>query len=280
MMREPAIVEQPRGGSTVLIAYLGSAASMNSMEKTMNSKTGVAMSLAIALCAGALLHCQPAAEDPSTLAAEPTDDETITAFTNVWAKRLGYYTGSYFLGIQTLQNPTDAWVTQEIIAEVKPDFIVECGTRYGGSALYWAMLLKEINPTGRVITIDIEDRVTDAKDRTLWKERVDFLVGSSTSPKIVEEVRRRVKGGRVLVILDSLHTYDHVYNELKSYAPLVDVGSYVVVQDTGLGNIRVYEQSAGGVRQFLEEHPDFKIDKKRERFMITNNPDGYLRRIR
>lgn len=162
---------------------------------------------------------------------------------------------------------------------MRPDFILETGTRYGGSALYWAMVLEEVNPAGRVITIDIEDLVTDARYRALWKERIDFLVGSSTDPAIVAEVRRRVQGGRVLVILDSLHTPEHVYRELQAYSPLVDVGSYVIVQDTGLGNILAYQLAAGGVRQFLPEGSGFEVDERRERFMITNNVRGYLRRV-
>ncbi len=247
----------------------------------MNSNTSLAIALVVALGAGILLQCRPVSEDPGNRAVAGGPDETISAFARLWAQRLSTYKESRFLGVKTLQNPTDAWVTQEIIQEVKPDFIVEAGTYKGGSALFWAMVLEEVNPAGRVITIDIKDNVTDAKDRALWKERIDFLVGSSTDPTIVDEVRRRVHGGRVLVILDSLHTPDHVYKELQLYAPLVNVGSYVIVQDTGLGTNRLaYRLAAGGVRRFLQEGAGFEVDESRERFMITNNPRGYLRRVR
>lgn len=247
----------------------------------MNSNTSLAIALAVALSLGSLLQCRPASEDTGNRGVAGNPDETISAFARLWAQRVNFYGGSRFLGVETLQNPTDAWVTQEIIHEVKPDFIVEAGTFKGGSALFWAMVLEEVNPVGRVITIDIRDYVTDAKDRALWKERIDFLVGSSTDPAIVDEVRRRVQGGRVLVILDSLHSPDHVYDELQMYSPLVSVGSYVIVQDTGLGSNRLaYELAAGGVRRFLKEGGGFEVDEGRERFMITNNPRGYLRRVR
>ena len=62
-----------------------------------------------------------------------------------------------WLGVPTAQNPNDAWIHQEIIAQVKPDFIVEAGTWHGGSAALWATILQQVNPEGRVITIDIND---------------------------------------------------------------------------------------------------------------------------
>src|SRR5262245_55559645 len=76
-----------------------------------------------------------------------------------------------WLGIDTLQNPNDAWVHQEIIVDVKPDFIVETGTFKGGSTLLWAMILQQVNPKGRIITIDIEDYCQQARELPLWKEK-------------------------------------------------------------------------------------------------------------
>ncbi len=132
---------------------------------------------------------------------------------------------------------------------------------------------REVNPDGRVITIDIEDRrAPEAIAHAITKERVDFLLGSSTAPEIVAEVQRRAEGKRVFVLLDSLHTADHVYQELKAYAHLVPVGGYVVVQDTAVGPI-------GGIRRFIAEDPRFEPDRSRERFIIQNSISGYLRRV-
>ena len=71
-----------------------------------------------------------------------------------------------------------------------------------------------MNPAGRVITIDITDVTHQAKQLPIVQRKVDFLVGSSVDPAIVAEVEKRVAGGRTLVILDSLHTRDHVLAEL------------------------------------------------------------------
>ena len=143
------------------------------------------------------------------------------------------------------------------------------------------MVLKEVNPRGRVITIDIKDEVTEARDRTIWKERIDFLVGSSTDPEIVATVAERAKGKRVMVILDSDHSKEHVPRELASYAPLVSVGSYLIVQDTG--GVMIRDPNPGprrALEEFLAKQKRFEPDRSRERMLFTMHPRGYLRRVR
>ena len=113
------------------------------------------------------------------------------------------------------------------------------------------------------------------------KERVEFLLGSSTDPEIVAHVRRRAEGKRVMVLLDSAHTREHVLAELAAYAPLVGVGSYLIVQDTG--GVMIQEPNPGprqAVDEFLVAHPGFKADRTRERMLHTMHPKGYLRRVR
>jgi cephalosporin hydroxylase len=179
-----------------------------------------------------------------------------------------------FLGVSTLQNPNDAWIIMEILQEVKPDLVVETGTYHGGSAALWAVILEQINPSGRVLTIDIEDqRDRRAIQLPISKRRVDFLLGGSTDPEIVAEVVRRAEGKRVLVLLDSLHSKEHVAAELEAYAPLVPVGSYVIVQDTPAGPL-------SAIDEFLATSSTFVADRARERYANTNTVRGYLRRVR
>ncbi len=212
-----------------------------------------------------------------------SDEEVIARFVELWNERLGIHEQSRWLGIETLQNPLDVWVTQEIIHEVKPDVIVETGTWRGGSAVLWAMVLQEVNPEGRILTVDLDDHVEEARELPIWQRKVDQLVGSSTDPAIVEAVREGVEGKRTLFILDSLHTRDHVLAELRAYAPLVSVGSYVIVQDTGVWQpIRGREGgwASDAVAEFVAEDDRFVVDAEKERFLITNNPTGFLQRVR
>ncbi len=214
--------------------------------------------------------------DPDAPVPELSPEEvlrTVQDVFHIWHQRKAIFR-SHFLGVPTQQIPTDAWIVQEIISEVKPDLIVETGTLMGGSALLWSTILEHVNPKGRVVTIDIADQRTPrAKALPISKRRVDFLLGSSADPTIVAEVRRRAEGQRVLVLLDSLHTAEHVAKELAAYAPLVPVGSYVIVQDTPLDSVKAVEE-------FVAANPGWKIDHSRERYAITSTMKGYLKRVR
>ena len=188
-----------------------------------------------------------------------------------------------FLGVPTLQHPFDAWVTQEIICEVRPDIVVECGSFRGGSAVMWASILEQVHPPGRVLTIDVEDRLDRARQVPIFNVRVDTLQGSTVDPAIVDEVRKRVATKRTLVILDSDHRKEHVAAELEAYAPFVSPGSYLIVQD-GIVNGHPVDPSYGpgpfeAVQEFLERDRRFVVDSERERMWFTFNPSGFLRRV-
>ena len=173
------------------------------------------------------------------------------------------------------------WVTQEIVWEVKPDLIVEAGTHLGGSAALWATLLEQINPSGRIVTIDIKNESQDARRLPIVREKGEFLVGSSTDPKVVEAVARRAEGKRTLVILDSDHRRDHVLAELRAYAPLVPIGSYMIVQDGAVNGHPTWpEYGPGPYEAFLAENDAFAPDRSRERHLMTSNPMGFLKRVR
>lgn len=216
--------------------------------------------------------------DPSLTADERA---AVERYTDVYASRKSTFWPNKWLGIQTLQNPNDMWITQEILSEVKPDFLVEAGTYKGGSAALWAMVLEQVNPDARVITIDIEDQAAASRRLPIVQERVDFILASSTDPDVVASIRERTKGKRVVVLLDSDHSREHVLAELAAYAPIVDVGSYLIVQDTG--GVMIQDPNPGprqAVEEFLAEHPEFEPDRTRERMLLTMHPGGYLKRVR
>lgn len=189
-----------------------------------------------------------------------------------------------WLGIPTIQNPNDIWVTQELISRVKPDFIVETGTWRGGSAAIWAMVQDQVNPRGRVITIDIEDLLDHEALPPILRSKVDFIVASSTAPEVVADVARRVAGRSVMVLLDSDHHKAHVLAEMRAYAPLVTVGSYLIVQDTNINGHPVRPGFGPGpmeaVLEFLASDDRFESDRTQERLLFTMHPRGYLRRVR
>jgi cephalosporin hydroxylase len=193
-----------------------------------------------------------------------------------YARREGW-SNPRWLGVEALKCPFDLWIYQEILQELKPDWILETGTANGGSALFLASVLDLIGK-GQVVSVDIV-RKTD------WPvhPRLTYLTGSSTSSEVLDDLRRRVSGaGRVLVILDSDHKKDHVLEELHLYSPLVTPGSYLIVEDTNVNGRPVFAGFGPGpgeaVDEFLPSHPEFERDPSRERFLLTFNPGGYLRR--
>jgi cephalosporin hydroxylase len=186
---------------------------------------------------------------------------------------------TWYRGVLTYKCPTDMWVYQELIDELRPGLVIETGTFRGGSALFVADRL-EIRGHGEVVTIDI-----DVQPDRPEHPRLTYLTGSSVSEEVLAEVRRRVPSDApVLVILDSDHSQAHVAAELRAYAPLVPVGSYVVVEDTNVNGHPAAPQHGPGpweaVQEFLAEDPGFEPDPRCERYFLTQNPSGYLRRVR
>jgi len=190
---------------------------------------------------------------------------------------------TYWFGIPTLQAPTDMWAMQEIITELKPDYIVESGAYLGGSALFFATVLEHVNPEGKVITIDLSDFRRwgyDASEFPVFRKRVEFMRGDSVSPAVIGKIRQEVTG-RVMVFLDSNHRKEHVLKELELYGPLVSVGSYLILHDTNRGPHLFLNRFGpfGAVQEFLFKHTNFELDHTREKFLLTYSPSGYLKRI-
>jgi cephalosporin hydroxylase len=184
---------------------------------------------------------------------------------------------TFWLGARAEKCPLDLWVYQEILTESRPDVVIETGTAAGGSALFLASVC-ELLGGGTVVTVDIEVRT----DRPAH-DRIRYVRGSSTAPETVREVRGCVPpGARVLVILDSDHSRDHVLAELRTYADLVGPGGYVIVEDTNVNGRPVRLDFGPGpfeaVEEFLAENESFEIDRDREKFFMTFNPGGFLRR--
>ena len=188
------------------------------------------------------------------------------------------WTEATSLGAQALKNALDLWVYQEIVVETKPELIVETGTYRGGSALFLASLCDLVG-RGEVVSIDIEPERADYPAHP----RITYLGGrSSTDPAVVDEVRTRAADRPLLVILDSDHSQAHVEAELATYAPLVPVGCYLIVEDSNIGQIRkdLMPGPFEAVETFLARSDEFVIDRAREKFLITFIPSGYLRRVR
>jgi len=184
----------------------------------------------------------------------------------------------HWLGYPMQKSPFDIMAYQTLIYDVRPDLLIECGTWHGASALYFATLMDALNH-GVVFTIDIAGMPEHPKH-----DRIIYVTGSSTDEKIVQSVTEHASHfPRVVVVLDSDHRKEHVAAELEAYARCVTPGSYLVVEDTNVHGHPVRMDHPEGpweaLHEWLPGHPEFEIDKQLEP-VYTNNPDGWLRRVR
>ncbi|GAA4677721.1 CmcI family methyltransferase [Nocardioides nanhaiensis] len=186
---------------------------------------------------------------------------------------------TFYRGTRAYKCPTDMWVYQELIDDLKPGLVIETGTFRGGSALFIADRL-QLAGRGQVVTIDV-----DVQPNRPQHPRLTYLTGSSVDPAILAQVHERIDPALpVLVILDSDHSAGHVAAELEAYAPLVTEGSYLIVEDTNVnGHPAAPEHGPGpfeAAQEFLARTEEFEVDERCERYFLTQNPQGYLKRVR
>ena len=198
-----------------------------------------------------------------------------------------------WLGRPFIQIPQDIVALQEIIWKTKPDLIIETGIAHGGGLIFYASML-ELLGGGKVIGIDVEIRPHNRKEieKHPLSKRIIMFEGSSIDDKIVKEVEKAVKRHKkVMVCLDSLHTHEHVLNELNIYSKFVTKGNYLVVFDTvieffpkGFFKDRPWDKGNNpytAVKEFLKHNKNFVVDKEIEnKLLVTCAPGGYLLRVK
>ena len=188
----------------------------------------------------------------------------------------GNWTRTKWHGITTLKTPLDLWIYQEIMSDIKPDFVIETGTNCGGSAFFMAHVMYVIGK-GNIITIDIEKKPRPKH------QRIKYITGSSTDEKILENVKSLTENSEsIMVILDSDHTENHVTKELNLYSSFVTKGSYLIVEDTNINGNPVLKDFGPGpmeaLEKFIAKNTNYEIDKTKEKFFLTCNPKGYLKK--
>ena len=189
-----------------------------------------------------------------------------------------------FLGVTTNKSVSDMWNYQEILSELAPSLVVEFGTRFGGSALYFSVIGRAINPELRVLSVDIHHH--EVFPRVHEDRAIRLVTASSTSPEVLEIIRqmRGQNPGRVFFILDSDHARDHVLAELELVREVVAAGDYVVVEDGNINGHPVLPDWGAGpteaIEAYFERYPeDYVRDTAREaKFGFTFAPSGFLKK--
>lgn len=206
----------------------------------------------------------------------------------VESDKYGYgYQWTWF-DMPMIQMPQDIVTTQEIIWKTQPDVIIETGIAWGGSIVFYASLLQLIGK-GKVVAVDVvlPQKNIDAIMKYPFSERIHLHEGSSLDMKTMDVIKGHIsKDDKVMVLLDSNHTHDHVLNELRLYAPLVSKGQYLIVSDTIVEDIPLQQHRPRpwgpgdnpktALRQYLTETDRFAEDEYiNSKLMLTYSPNGY-----
>jgi cephalosporin hydroxylase len=207
----------------------------------------------------------------------PVPQELTWGFTEaVW--RSLPWTRTTWLGRRIETAPTDLLAYQEMIAGVRPDWVIETGTGDGGRALFLASVC-ELVGHGAVVSVD--ENLADDVPR---HGRLHYVRGAAHDAETVRQVRALVGDGRALVVLGSCADRATTTAAFNAYAPLVPVGSYVVVADTIVNGHPVWPEFGPGpaesVKQILNARGEFVPDPTMEKYSLTFNPGGFLKRVR
>ena len=232
--------------------------------------------------------------DARRAAAMATDPEVVAAVRTLNAKAFEY---KYYLNFRcfwrpSVQYPQDVIALQEIVWETRPTLIVETGVAHGGWLILYASLFELMKLPGEVVGVEIELRAHNeaAIEAHPLSERIRVVKGSSTDPAVVATVAGIARGHeRVMVVLDSHHSHEHVAAELAAYAPLVTAGNYLVVFGTAVGDLppsldiqRPWNHERNprtALEAWLAAGSPFDVDEElSQRLILSDGPGGYLRR--
>jgi cephalosporin hydroxylase len=224
-------------------------------------------------------------------------DEQLQQLTRDWFDASSKHEYSYhftWLGRPIIQFPQDIVAVQEIIWMVRPDLIIETGIAHGGSLIFHASMLELVGGDRGVVGIDVDIRAHNRIEieKHPMAKRITLIEGSSTDDRVAQQIREIASTKqRVMLLLDSNHTHEHVLRELQLYSNLVTKGSYAVVFDTIIEDMpkefsanRTWGKGNNpktAVWEFLKTNDRFVIDKTIEhRLLITVAPDGYLKCVK
>lgn len=177
------------------------------------------------------------------------------------------------------------WNYQEILVSLRPSLIVEFGTWHGGSALFFAGVMRQIGKPFVVFSVDI------ASEQISEKAKSDPDIRLLTMSSVREEVRMAIEKlraenpGPVFAILDSDHSKDHVLGEMMNLRDVLVAGDYLIVEDSNVNGHPVLSGFGPGPYEAIEEYfhrfpNDYEHDSGREhKFGFSFAPGGFLRRL-
>jgi cephalosporin hydroxylase len=201
---------------------------------------------------------------------------------HLWYYRHLVWNSTSWAGVKTLKSPADMWNYQEILYTLRPSLVIEFGTRYGGSALFFVAVMRQMGSRFRLLSVDID--ADTVAERIRHEPDIELLNMSSLDSRVSERIAalRKEFAGPVFVILDSDHAKAHVMAEMMLLRPLLVSGDYMVVEDSNVNGHPVYPSHGPGpfeaIREYFRKYPDdYRYDTAREaKFGFTFATRGFL----
>jgi cephalosporin hydroxylase len=214
-----------------------------------------------------------------------------------WDDRVRQHTQDSYAGVALAKFPEDLRAYEHIMWATAPDAVIEIGTSFGASALWFRDRLRWLeaygrSSGGRVISIDLDqaearDLLAAADPR--FEETITLIQGDVTDPALPELVERALPArARPLVVEDSAHVYETTMAALVGFAGFVPRGGFLVVEDgyVDIEERRIAPELPRGVlpavRDWLAtpEGRRFKVERDAELYGVSSHPEGFLRRVR
>ncbi|HET8619434.1 MAG TPA: CmcI family methyltransferase [Acidimicrobiales bacterium] len=207
----------------------------------------------------------------------PVPDDLRWSFTEAAWRNIPWRRTTW-LGEPVHTAPTDLLAYQEILSRVRPDWVIEIGASDEGRARFLASIC-ELTGHGQVLSL----RSPEAPD-PVPHPRLRVLAGSPSDPEVRRRVHDLAGSGTAVVVLGACADRATTVRQFEDYADLVGVGSYVVVTDTVVNGRPVWPSFGPGpfeaVKQILNHHGEFAADPDMEKYALSFNPGGFLRRVR
>ena len=197
-----------------------------------------------------------------------------------------------WLGVPIIQMPEDLILFQDIVYKTQPDLIIETGVARGGSVVFWASIQKLCGITGKVLGVDIDIRqhARNAIINSSFKDEIYLIEGSSVEDQVVSQVKNHVSyHKKIMVVLDSNHTHEHVLSELEIYSKFVTKDCFMLILDTVIDDLNIDPDRSWGpgsspksaVKEFmLKNSAEFTREQSYEdRALLSVAPYGYWRKI-
>jgi cephalosporin hydroxylase len=228
-------------------------------------------------------------------------DET---FADYWRRRIDQHHDDSWAGVPMAKFPEDLRVYQHLLWESRADTVIEVGTKWGGSLLWFRDQLRTFAGYGRVErepkVIGVDLAITHAEtllDRAdpPWREQITLIEGDLREAATIKAIEAEIDPlARPLVVEDAAHTGEVTKAALEGLAHLVGAGGFFVVEDGHVDIERLHPEGPPMIRQIgvrsggvigavdawlqTPEGREFNLREDLELYGMTSHPNGYLQR--